>query len=43
VNDRAFLIAEPHPEQQSTDGQEPGEEEELEDMAVTEKVQPLAQ
>ncbi|XP_016941173.4 5-hydroxytryptamine receptor 2A [Drosophila suzukii] len=36
VNDRAFLIAEPHPEQQSTDGQEPGEEEELEDMAVTE-------
>ncbi|XP_017014444.2 5-hydroxytryptamine receptor 2A isoform X1 [Drosophila takahashii] len=41
VNDRAFLIAEPHPEQQSTDGQEPdaedAEEEELEDMAPEEE------
>ncbi|XP_017077098.1 5-hydroxytryptamine receptor 2A [Drosophila eugracilis] len=39
VNDRAFLIAEPHPEQQNTDGQDQDEEEEeqeLEDMAVTE-------
>ncbi|XP_052843314.1 5-hydroxytryptamine receptor 2A [Drosophila gunungcola] len=37
VNDRAFLIAEPHPEQQGADGQEQEQDEEkFEDMAVTE-------
>ncbi|XP_043641672.1 5-hydroxytryptamine receptor 2A [Drosophila teissieri] len=38
MNDRAFLIAEPHPEQQNVDGQDQDdvELEELEDMPVTE-------
>ncbi|XP_032572391.1 5-hydroxytryptamine receptor 2A [Drosophila sechellia] len=37
MNDRAFLIAEPHPEQPNVDGQDQddAELEELEDMAVT--------
>lgn len=43
MNDRAFLIAEPHPELQSSDGQEeqdPDEaEDEMENLTVTEAVQ----